>query len=407
MRGLKEYLKNLGNEVSGSDIKTGGHSPENIGSDIDVVVRTSAVNPGSPGWIEVEQAQKKGIKVIKRSELLGEITQDKKLIAVSGMHGKTTITAMVGLTMVKAGLDPIILVGEEVKDLGGVLKIGKSDWFVAEVCEYDKSFLDVNPYILILTNIEEEHLDTFPGGIEEIKDNFVQYLGRVAKDGLIIACADDENVKEVISESDTETKVVYYGFKSDKYNKLKFELSIPGEHNRNNALAVTALSDYLNIDQEVTKEVLSNFKGARRRFEYRGRYNGADMIDDYGHHPTEIKKTIEALNEKYPDKKKIVVFWPHQYKRILPLLTQFGEAFGSADEVIIKPIYFVPGRDKKLDVSSESLAEKVNQNKGKAKVMQTDREIADYLKSKLNTNTVLLTIGIPPIYKVIDLLINE
>lgn len=407
MRGLKEYMQSLGHEVSGSDIKTGGHDPSNITSDIDVVVRTSAVSPSSPGWVEVEEAQKKGIKVIKRSELLGEITKDKKLVAVSGMHGKTTITAMIGLVMEKAGLDPTILVGEEVKDLGGVLKIGKSEWFVAEVCEYDKSFLDVNPFILILTNIEEEHLDTFPGGIEEIKDNFIKYLGNVSKNGLIIACADDENVKEVIKKSNTETKVIYYGFKSEEFNKLEYDLSIPGKHNKENALSVIALSDYLNINQEVTKEVLSNFKGAHRRFEYRGQYNGADMIDDYGHHPTEIKKTIEALSEKYPDKEKIVVFWPHQYKRILPLLEQFSQSFELADEVIIKPIFFVPGRDEKLDISSENMVEKINQNKNIAKVIKTDQEIADYLKTKLNTNTVLLTIGIPPVYKVIDLLKNE
>lgn len=406
MQGIKKYLLAKGHLVSGSDIKTGGHKAKNITPDIDLVVRSSAVNLGSEGWAEVEAAKKLGIKVIKRSEFLNQITKDKKLIAVSGMHGKTTVTTMAGLLLINAKFDPTVLVGERVRDFNDdVLRIGESDWFVMEACEYDRSFLDFYPQIIILTNIDEEHLDTYPGGLSEIKEAFVEYIEHIKDDGLIIACKDDHNLIEVIKQSNTSARVIYYGEKSEKYNSLDFKLSIPGRHNRLNALSIIALADYLNIDWTIAKDTLAKFQGARRRFEFKGSKNGADIIDDYGHHPTEIKATINALKEKYPDKKKIVVFWPHQYKRIKPLLKKFAEAFEDADEVILKPIFLVPGRDEKLDVSSEDLVKLISKTGKKVNVFEKDEEIVELLNNELNEDTVLLTIGIPPVYKIADALL--
>lgn len=408
MKGLKEYMAYLGNEVSGSDLKTGGHKKENIDKSIDVIVRTSAVSPGSPGWVEVAAGEELGIRVIKRSELIGEITKNKKLIAISGMHGKTTVTTMIGLLLIKAGFDPTVLVGEAVKEFQNeVLRIGKSEWFVMEACEYDRSFLDFNPDILILTNIEEEHLDTYPGGLPEIKEAFASYLSKMKSNGLIIACSDDENVMSILEQVGADKKVILYGKKSENYKELKFELGVPGEHNRENALSVWALADYLKIDEKILAETLVSFSGAKRRLEYRGTFQGADLIDDYGHHPTEIRSTIEALSEKYPDKEKIVIFWPHQYKRIKPLLEKFSEAFQGADKIILKPIFFVPGRDEKLDVSSEILAEKISGKGKEVQVMETDEEIIEYLKKNLDSNKVVLTIGIPPVYKILEGLMKE
>ena len=403
MKGIKKYLESEGNIVTGSDLKTGGHKASNVGYDVDLVVRSSAINPGSEGWVEVEEAERLGIRVVKRSELLGELTRDKKLISVSGMHGKTTVTAMAGLVLMKAGLDPVVLVGDGVKEFNDdVISIGKSDWFVAEICEYDRSFLDIYPKILILTNIDKEHLDTYPGGLPEIKEAFIEYINHVPDDGVVIACHDDKNVVEVMSQVKTKAKVIFYGTSADKYNKLDFQLSVPGEHNKLNALSVVALADYLKIDQKIVAEVLMKFSGAKRRFEYKGTFNGSDLIDDYGHHPTEIRAAIQALGERYTKEKKIVVFWPHQYKRILPLLSEFGAAFEGADEIIVKPIYLVPGRDEKLDVESEDIAKLIAESGKDVKVMNTDLEIIEYLKKELNKDTVLLTIGIPPVYKIAD-----
>ena len=406
MRGIKKYLEHLGHTVTGSDLKTGGHKKENVTYDVDVVVRTSAVSPGSLGWVEVEAAEELGIKVLRRSELLGELTKDKNLIAISGMHGKTTVTSMIGLCLVSAGLDPTVLVGEDLKEFGGVLKFGKSDLFVMEACEYDKSFLDFYPRILVLTNIEAEHLDTYPEGLPEIKKVFIEYINHVPDDGFIVACDDDESIKDVLSKISTKAKIVYYGFSSDEYNSLDFKLQVPGKHNISNALAALAICDYLNIDRKISKQVLETFKGAHRRFEYKGKFNGADLIDDYGHHPTEIKSTIEALIERYPDKKKIVVFGPHQYKRILPFLDDFARSFSGADEVIIKPIFLVPGRDEKLPVSSQNIVDLINSENNIAKVYETDAEIIQYLSGILDSNSVLLTIGIPPVYKIEDGLLD-
>ncbi len=410
MRGIAKYLEYLGHTVVGSDLKNSGHKKENITPDIDLVVRTSAVSPGSPGWVEVEEAKRLGIKVIKRSQLLGKLTSGKKLIAISGMHGKTTVTSMVGLILIDAGLDPTVLVGDEVREFSNdVIRLGHSDWFVMEACEYDRSFLDFNPKILILTNIEEEHLDTYPGGLDEIEAAFVKYLDRIPDDGLIIACADDQNLTDVLSKTKTKARQIRYGFTSEKYNHLNFTLAVPGKHNVENALAALAISDYLGIKEDIVKQALQNFKGAHRRFELKGVFNGADLIDDYGHHPTEIRSTIEALSERYRSKKKIVVFWPHQYKRIKPLLNQFADAFDGADEVILKPIFFVPGRDEILPIDSADIARLINEKVGadKAKVMETDEEIADYLRPKLDHNSVLLTIGIPPVYRIADIILGD
>jgi len=407
MRGIKKYLEQQGHTVTGSDLKTGGHKPENITSDIDVIVRTSAANDHSEASVELEEAKKKNIKVIRRSEMLQQIADGKTMIAVSGMHGKTTVTTMAGLVLANAGADPTVFVGADVKDFEGVVRIGASNIIIIEACEYDRAFLDFYPKILILTNIEEEHLDTYPNGLPEIKSAFIEYINHIPDDGLIIACSDDENIKDVLSKVKTKAKIIYYGFSASRFNHLDFTLPVPGKHNIQNALAILALADYLDISPKVVAETLQKFRNADRRFQLLGNYNGADLLDDYGHHPTEIKTTIDALCERYPDKQKIVVFWPHQYKRIKPLLDQFAESFAKADLVILKPIYFVPGRDEKNDIESENLCELINKDKEKAVVMSDDKEIAEYLKTKLNDQSVLLTIGIPPVYKVIERILNN
>jgi UDP-N-acetylmuramate--alanine ligase len=308
----------------------------------------------------------------------------------------------------EAGFDPTVLVGEEVQEFGGVIRMGASEWFVAEVCEYDRSFHDVAPTILVLTNIEEEHLDTYPGGLEEIREAFKKYIASVKDNGVMIACSDNRTVSDLVNEIGSNgPKVIRYGFGSDQYNSLSYPIKLPGKHNIQNALAVVAISDYLKISESTVKKVLEKFSGAHRRFEYKGSYNGAPIIDDYGHHPTEISSTLEALKERYPNKRKVVVFWPHQFKRVKPLLNQFASSFNMADEIIIKPIYFVPGRDEILDVSSQDIADMINEHLKKASVMETDEEIVRSLRSKLDNNYVLLTIGIPPVYKIAETLASS
>lgn len=408
MSAIADFLRSKGHQVTGSDLKSGGHSADNITQDIDVVVRTSAVSPGSPGWVEVEAAQKLGIKVMKRSELLGQITSDYELIAVSGMHGKTTTTSLVGLAMIDGGLDPTVLVGEHIQEFSGsALHVGKSKYFVMEACEYDKSFLDFHPSVLILTNIDEEHLDTYPGGITEIKETFKKYLQNVRPGGLIIANKENENVREVLKDLPQGVDLLWYGAGSGKYQEFSYQLSIPGEHNRSNALAVVALADYYSIASATLSKVFADFKGAKRRMEYWGELGNSLLFDDYGHHPTEIRATISAMKEKFPDKKLVVIFWPHQYKRIRPLLKQFSESFHGADKVFVKDIYFVPGRDEILDVNSTMLAKMISEGGIDAASFAENEDIHDQIAELSKQDCVMLTIGIPPIYKLWEEMIGE
>lgn len=403
MSALAELLKFQGNTVTGSDLKRNGHSRDNITKDIDFVVRNSAITDGSPGWVEVQEANRLGINIIKRSELIGKITKDKKLIAISGMHGKTTTTSLLGFVMRQAGLDPTVLVGEKVRDFNNKsYLIGKSKYFVLEACEYDKSFLDFYPEMLILTNIDKEHLDTYPGGIDEIKKTFIKYLQNVRPNGTIIANIEDKNIADVVTRANLKNiNIVWYGKGSEKYQKLDVKLALFGEHNKLNALSVRAASDLLSVDLNSLKKSFSVFKGAKRRMESWGVLNNALLYDDYGHHPSEIKATINALKEEYIDRDIIVVFWPHQYKRIAPLIHEFSECFEGADKVYVKDIYFVPGRDEKLNVSSALLSEKIKKNGIWSKQFANNTDIIKELLSETKKNALLLTIGIPPIYEVL------
>ncbi len=401
MSAIADILRFLGNEVSGSDLKSGGHNAKNITQDINVVIRSSAINPGSEGWVEVEAAQKLGIKVIKRSEILKEITSSHKLIAISGMHGKTTTTSMCGLIMLEAGLDPTVLIGEKIREFGDkAYHYGKSKYFVLEACEYDRSFLDLFPQILILTNIDLEHTDTYPGGLDEITKTFSEYLKNVKPNGTIIANSEDENIIKILAKYTGGAKTIWYGRGSDKYTDLPYELALSGYHNRLNALAALALCDELNLPRDAAKKVFENFCGAKRRLEYWGELNNSLLFDDYGHHPTEIKATIQALREKYPHDKIVIIFWPHQFRRVKDLLEQFSEALSGADEVYVKDIYFVPGRDEVLDVSSQQIVDKINQVPNKAIKFEKDSEIIDEIIDKSKQRKIFITMGIPPIYKI-------
>lgn len=407
MNAIRYILERSGNVVTGSDMKSGGHNPKYITDDIDLVVRSSAVTPGSPGWAEVLEAKKRGIRVLKRSELLDQLTADKFLIAVSGMHGKTTITALIGLTLIEAGLDPTVLVGEKLKEFGNqAVRIGKSKYFVLEACEYDRSFLDLAPDVAVLTNIDLEHLDTYPGGMNEIKEAFGNFISKIKKDGMLIIYGKDKNLIDIAKTARSDIKIIHYGEENDG-SVDKNKIALIGQHNRLNAEAIFALADNLKIDKKYVFKVLADFRGAKRRLEYKGEFSQMPIYDDYGHHPTEISATVAALKEKYPGKKIIMVFWPHQYKRILPLKKHFIKALSMADEIILKPIYLVPGRDTNLDITSEELADKLQKLGRKSLVIDNDNKIVEYLKNNSDKSKIILTIGIPPIYKVADLLLKE
>ncbi|MEI6144462.1 MAG: UDP-N-acetylmuramate--L-alanine ligase [Candidatus Berkelbacteria bacterium] len=405
MKAIAQILEQRGHKVTGSDLKLSGHSASNIADDIDAVIYTSAVTPNSAGWVEIEEAKKKGIKLIKRGEMLAQLVKDYKVIAVSGAHGKTTTTLMIGLTLIKAGLDPLIIVGEDVANFGGVVRFGSGEWAIVEACEYDRNFLNFYPNITVITNIEEEHLDHYPGGLAEIESTFAKFASQTVDGGTVIFCGDDKNASDTVEKIENKKlEIIKYGLgETNDIKNLPFELSIPGDHNRRNALATIAVAKVLNISEDVVETAISDFHGANRRFEIKGEKDGVLVIDDYGHHPTEIAALLSGVKEKYPKKKVMAVFWPHQYRRTKDLLEKFPAAFVDADKVIIKEIFFVPGRDIKLDVSGKDIVDLINNvDEGKAEFIDSDTEIVKKLEESLTPDWVLVTVGIPPVYKIAD-----
>lgn len=398
MRGIAEILESQGHKVTGSDLKLTGHKKENIDSKIDAVVYTSAVTPGSAGWVEIERANELNIPLIKRGEMLAKIVEDKKLIAVSGTHGKSTTTSMIGLSLIAAGLEPLVIVGEHVPELGGVVYLGTGEWAVIEACEYDRNFLFLKPQISVITNIEEEHLDHYPGGLPEIVEAFSTFVSNVRDGGTVVYCGDDETTSKMMEKIDIN-KVSYGLNKNNQVSNLKFDLNIPGDHNRRNALATIAACKIVGVDESVVEKALKNFHGAKRRFEILGSKNGVLVIDDYGHHPTELKSVIVGAREKFPDKKILMIFWPHQYKRIKPLFNDFVSVLSLADRVVLKEIFSPPGRDEILDISSKDLISAINKTEDKAIFINSDQNIADYLNKNIDEDWVVITAGIPPIYQ--------
>ncbi|HPL01870.1 MAG TPA: UDP-N-acetylmuramate--L-alanine ligase [bacterium] len=410
MRTIAKILQKQGHKVTGSDLKLSGHDKKNIVDGIDAVVYTSAITQNSAGWVEIEEAKKRNIELIKRGKILADLVSDRKVIAVSGTHGKTTTTSMIGLSMIKAGLDPLVIVGEEVSDLGSTFRYGSGRWAVVEACEYDRNFLYFHPQIAVITNIEEEHLDHYPGGISDLQDAFFKFASQVTDNGVVIACGDDKNTLEVVKElKKKKIKTITYGLgKKNDFNELPFDLSIPGDHNRRNALATLAVADIVNAGPKVVEEAIVNFHGAHRRFELIGEKDGVLVIDDYGHHPTEIAALLSGVKEKYPDRKVVTVFWPHQYKRTKAFLKKFPKALSISDKIVIKEIFFVPGRDEKTNVSGKDIVDLVNQEKsGKAVFINDDKKIVEYLNSILESGDILVTVGIPPVYNIANMYLGK
>ena len=436
MQAIAGVLLHMGHKVTGSDINdfpekdrlekngakviVGKQIAKNVPDDINELIYTSAITQRFPNnsHPEVVRAKELGAKISKRSELVGELMKDKIGVAVSGTHGKTTVTTLISLILQEAGLRPTALIGAEVSSLRGCGLVGAGKYMVVEACEYDRSFLDMNPKIAILTNIEEDHLDYYKD-IKEIRSTFAQFLSLVPQDGLVVAWGDDENIQKVLSG--VKSKIVTFGFSSNndlraeniKYkngethfrlvaNNSIFEeidgldlcIKLPGEYFILDALAAIAVAKYLGVSGEVIKNVLKQFAGAKRRFEILGKVNGVIFVDDYAHHPTEIQGMLKSTRDYFGKDKKIrVVFQPHQFSRTRLLLKNFSKSFVEADEVLIAPIF--PVRDSEEDkksISSEKLADAINQVKDNAKAMNFN-DITTYLNDTIQPKDVILSLG--------------
>lgn len=439
MSGIAQFLLDQGHKVTGSDIKkctilsedgkkiqSLEHKEDNVSKDTDVVIMTSAITEGSSGWREIEMAKKLGIKILKRSEMIGELVRDTVSIGVTGMHGKTTTSSMIAYILQKAELSPSYLIGGVVRDLKSSAKLGKAikpifdkdkkyllpnnvlknglvNYFVVEACEYDRSFLDIKPKIGVITNIDKEHLDYYKGGLPEIKQAFKKFIKQLPEDGLLVVWQEDPYVMPLIKSAKCKVKLV-----SKKKIWPGLNLKVPGVHNQINATLAARVAHEIGINSETIKKALNEFSGAGRRFEVKGKYKGAVLIDDYGHHPTEIKATINSAKQKYPDSKIVIVFQPHQQQRTKVLYNDFVECFKGIDELIITDVYLIAGREKNI---GENLAKKMAEDIAKkginVKYISGYGNIVKYLNENIDNNDIVITQGATDIYKVGEELLKE
>jgi UDP-N-acetylmuramate--alanine ligase len=430
MSGIAELLLNLGYKVSGSDMnksditdrleRLGGtifkaHAAEQI-EGADVVVVSSAIGPDNP---EVQAAAQSSIPVIPRAEMLAELMRLKYSIAIAGAHGKTSTTSIVASVLAEGGLDPTVVIGGKLKSIGSNAVLGQGDFIVAEADESDGSFLKFSPTIAVVTNIDNEHLD-FYADLDAIKTVFSDFLDRIPFYGLAVLCLDNEPLQDLIpqlkkryttygmsSQADFHIRDVSFGNQKSAFNiyhsgeKLgHINLNLPGIHNVYNATASIAVGVELNIAFDRIKSALETVEGVQRRLEVKGETNGVTVIDDYGHHPTEIKITLKTLEENWPDRRKVVVFQPHRYSRTQALFNEFARAFYQSDVLVVMPIY--AASEKKIEgVSSQNLCEAIKAH-GHKEVLCADgfKAALSHLKQILQPRDVLLTLGAGDVWKV-------
>jgi len=428
MSGIAEVLLNLGYKISGSDLKNSaitqrlaqlgavileGHKAENaVGAD--VVVTSSAITAENP---EVAEARKLHIPVIPRAEMLAELMRLKYGIAIAGMHGKTTTTSMVAAVLAAGDLDPTVVVGGRVDALGSNARLGKSHYLVAEADESDRSFLKLSPILSVVTNIDREHMDCYRN-MADVKRAFLDFMDRIPFYGMVVACNDDPMLRRILPQ--VQRRVASYGTRrgSDfwiKHGKAGFEptqnrqiapfhvsyrgrdlgefrLGVPGAHNILNATAAIAVGIGLDIPVERIRAALESFRGVDRRFQLRGKAAGVSVVDDYGHHPTEIRATLAAARE-CGFKNIHVVFQPHRYTRTRDLMGEFAASFSDADSLLLLDIY--AASEKPIEgITAEALAGKISdQGKVKARHISSFEDAANSVSNLAQEGYMILTLG--------------
>ncbi len=394
---LLEGKKMSGSDMSDSEIiselsKAGakiniGHDAKNLPKETDLVIYTIAITEENPEFME---AKNRGLQMITYPQALHEISKDKYTIAISGTHGKTTTTAMIAKIMMDADLDPTVIVGSILKDAKSNFVAGKSKYLVVEACEYRKSFLNIEPTIAVITNIDNDHLD-FYKDIHDIQNAFGEFVAKVPKGGFVVCNPQDKTVKSAIKEIFSKIVDAY------EFRNEKIKLKVLGEHNKKNSDMALAVAHLLSIPKNKAEKSLEDFSGTWRRFEYKGETkSGAIVYDDYGHHPTEIKASLKGAREMFPKQKIVVVFQPHLFSRTKILLNDFSKSFNDVDKIILAPIY--SAREPfDLTISSEILAGKIGK---KAESFKDFASIEKHLIDSLLKGDILITMGAGDVYKI-------
>jgi UDP-N-acetylmuramate--alanine ligase len=437
MNGIAEVLINLGYKVSGSDLKQTevterlaslggkifiGHKPEQVGN-AHVVVTSSAVLPDNP---EVVQAKRLKIPVIPRAEMLAELMRLKYAVTIAGTHGKTVTTSLVSMVLAEGGLDPTVVIGGRLKNIGSSAKMGKGEFIVAEADESDGSFLKLTPTIALLTNIDDDHLDYYKT-LDNIKNTFVQFVNKVPFYGSIILCGEDENIKSIIPQITRKYYTYGKGKNYDFYaenivyeemhtefdlcfsgkNLGRLKLHFPGAHNVLNSLGAAAVGIELGVGFEKIRKAFLDFTGVSRRLEVKARKKDIVFIDDYGHHPTEIRVTLETIKSIWPERRLLVIFQPHRYTRTRDLAKKFGPSFNSVSRIWLTDIYSA-GEKPIPGISSSLILESFPAEKRETVTLISDRKaiIKEVVKS-LRPQDVLVTLGAGDVYKIGEEILNK
>ena len=436
MSGIAEVLLNLNFKVSGSDLRITEYTRrlEDLGAsinynhiktnvkDVDVVVYSSAIDEDNP---EIKEAIERHIPVIPRAEMLAELMRMKYGIAIAGTHGKTTTTSMLATILSHGGIDPTVVIGGRVNSLGSNAKLGKGEYLVAEADESDKSFLKLSPTIAIVTNIDPEHMDQYKD-MEEVMDSYLAFIGKVPFYGLSVLCLDNPNVQQLIpkiknsfvtygrsSQADIQARDIKQRngytsfrvqFKGEELGPL--HLPMPGVHNVLNSLAAIAVSLELDLNFKVIKEAREAFSGVQRRFQLKAMVGDVMVVDDYGHHPVEIKATLKAAKEGW-GRRVSVIFQPHRYSRTRDLYKDFLSAFYDADSLIMTDIY--PAGEKEIEgIDAKSLCDGIRDSGHKDVVYISEKEeIVGHLLKTLKSRDMVITMGAGDIGKVADDLVSE
>lgn len=428
---LAKVFLEMGHTVSGSDLQSSDttdylaklgakiyfqHAATNV-TGATSVIYSSAIPVQNP---EMVAAQKNGMNVLHRSEVLAQLLNTRRGIAIGGAHGKTTITSMLALCLESAGLDPTVLIGAHFAPFGPGAKYGQGQFVVAEADESDGSFLRYRPEVTVVTSIEPDHLENYNGTFDSLIDSYRRFLANCEPEGLRLIGVDDPVAASISLEYDCVT----YGFspraqwRAEVLNLYQhqsqfrvyrqgaffgdFELNVPGRHNISNALACVVVANYAGLSIAQSQAALRVFQGAERRFQIRGSMNGAIIVDDYAHHPTEIAAVIKAAKEGWSSRQVVAVFQPHRYSRTKLLFEEFSQAFKQADVVILTDIYAPPPEQAIPEVSSSVLADRIRDNKGPEKVYHIPRQedVVPFLKGWLGAGDLVLVMGAGPIWRV-------
>lgn len=416
--GLAEILQNMGARVSGSDVQENantrrlakigvqvhiGHKAENLG-DADVVVYSSAISKSNP---EMQAARALSVPLIQRGEALAELMRLKRGIAVGGTHGKTTTTSMIGTILFHTQTRPTVYVGGRIDAFDSTVKLGDGDWMVAEADESDNSFNRLSPEVAIITNIDTDHLDYFKS-IENLKLAFLSFASRIPFFGVAIVYGDDPAVREVFAQF--QKKVLFYGFNEGNDIRIQgdrgqyeyfesgrslgvFNLPVPGRHNALNATAALTACLRTGLDFQTAAKGLQAYKGVDRRFQLKGEKSGVTVYDDYAHHPTEVRATLQAFREKFPDRRVIVCFQPHRFSRTEMCWSEFLTAFSQSDVIILTDIY-AAGESAVQGINSERLSREIQHND--VKYIPRDesvRKMAEEMRRVVQQNDVFVTMG--------------